>query len=234
MKVLLFGATGMVGQGVLRECLDAEDVESVMILGRTSTDKKHPKLQEVVQTDLLDYSAVESKLQNLDACFFCLGVSSSGMSEADYYHITYEITLAAARTLARLNPQMTFVYVSGAGTDSTGRGRIMWARVKGKTENDLLRLPFKAIYMFRPGFIQPLHGAQSKTTSYRVFYSILKPFFPILRILLPRQFLTTETIGKAMLAVARHDFNKAALEPIDINAVSKLVIDRFTRARVNR
>ena len=165
----------------MRECLEAGDVESVLTLGRTFTGKSHSKFQEIVQTDLLDYSAIESKLKGFDACFFCLGVSSSGISEADYYRITYEVTLAAAHTLARLNSQMTFVYVSGLGTDSTEQGRIMWARVKGKTENDLLRLPFKAVYLFRPGFIQPLHGAQSRTTSYRVIYSMLKPLFPILR-----------------------------------------------------
>ena len=152
MRILLFGATGMVGQGVLRECLVDGDVTRVLCVGRKPTGQQHPKLSELVVPDMSDYSAVEDKLSDFDACFFCLGVSSVGMSEADYRRITYDLTLAAAQPLARLNPQMTFIYVSGAGTDSTERGPTMWARVKGATENALMRLPFRAAYMFRPGF----------------------------------------------------------------------------------
>jgi uncharacterized protein YbjT (DUF2867 family) len=220
MRILLFGATGMVGQGVLRECLRAADVELVQAIGRTPTGQHHPKLREVVHPDLLDYRAIEAELRGFDACFFCLGVSSVGLNEVDYTRLTYDLTLAAAQTLARLNPQMTFVYVSGAGTDSTERGRSMWARVKGRTENALLRLPFKAVYLFRPGIIQPLHGIRPKTAWSRVLYSGMRPLLPLLRVLLPRLVLTTEIVGQAMLAVARHGAPKAVLEARDISVLA--------------
>ena len=170
MKVILFGATGMVGQGVLRECLLDAGVESVLAVGRSPTGQRHEKLREIVHDNFLDYSAIESRLAGYDACFFCLGVSSLGMNEEHYRHLTYDITLAAARTLAKLNPQMVFVYVTGRGTDSSEKGSLMWARVKGKTENDLLRLPFKAAYMFRPAGIQPLHGIRSRTAWVQAIY----------------------------------------------------------------
>lgn len=221
MKVLIFGATGMVGQGVLRECLRAPDVEAIQTVGRTRTDQLDPRLHELIQPDLMDYRAVEASLKGFDACFFCLGVSSAGMQEADYARLTYDLTLAAAQTLARLNPQMTFVYVSGAGTDSTEHGRSMWARVKGKTENALQRLPFKAVYLFRPGVIQPLNGARSKTRSYRLFYAAAKPLLSTLRALFPNQILSTEDVGQAMLAVARHGAGKAVLEVVDIRSLSR-------------
>ncbi len=220
MKILLFGATGMVGQGVLRECLNATDVELVQTVGRTSTGQRHPKLREVVQKDLFDYSGVESSLQGFDACFFCLGTSSAGMTEAQYRHVTYDLTLAAASVLARLNPGMTFVYVSGSGTDSTEKGRSMWARVKGATENALLRLPFKAVYLFRPGAIQPLHGIRSRTALYRVLYVVLAPVFGIARRLAPRWVLTTENLGQAMLAAARRGSGREVLEPPAIYAIA--------------
>jgi len=221
MRILLFGATGMVGQGVLRECLRAADVQLVQTVGRTPTSRHHPRLREVVHRDLLDYQAIESELRNFDACFFCLGVSSAGMKEAEYTRLTYDLTLAAAQTLARLNPQMTFVYVSGAGTDSTERGRSMWARVKGRTENALLRLPFKAVYLFRPGIIQPLHGIRPRTAWSRVLYSAMRPVLPLLRMLLPRLVLTTEIVGQAMLAVARHGAPKAVLEAPDLSLLAR-------------
>jgi uncharacterized protein YbjT (DUF2867 family) len=218
MRVLLFGATGMVGQGVLRECLLDPNVEQVQTVGRTATGTQHPKLRELVHPDLFHYSKIEADLGGFDACFFCLGVSSAGMKAEQYERITYGITLAAAETLCKLNPQMTFVYVSGAGTDSTERGRSMWARVKGKTENALLRLPFVA-YMFRPGVIQPLHEIRPKTTSYRVIYTIAQPLLPLLRKAFPNHVLTTEEIGWAMLAVARRGYPKHILETRDIRAV---------------
>lgn len=221
MKVLIFGATGMVGQGVLRECLRAPDVEAVQTVGRTASGQLDPRLVEMVHADLIDYRHVEAQLAGFDACFFCLGVSSAGMSEADYTRLTYDLTLAAAQTLSRLNPQMTFVYVSGAGTDSTEHGRSMWARVKGRTENALQRLPFKAVYLFRPGVIQPLNGARSKTRSYRLFYTLTKPFLSTLRAMFPNHILSTEDIGQAMLAVARHGASKAVLETADIRALSR-------------
>ena len=172
MNVLIFGATGMVGQGVLRECLLDPNVQMVQAIGRTATGVQHPKLRDVVHPDLFHYEAIEATLSGFDACFFCLGVTSSGKAEADYDRVTYGITVAAAETLCPLNPQMTFTYVSGAGTDSSEHGRIMWARVKGKTENALLRLPFAAAYMFRPGIIEPLDGIKSKTSVYQIFYTL--------------------------------------------------------------
>jgi len=210
----------MIGQGVLRECLLDPGVERVTTIGRAATGQQHPKLREVVHTDLTDFSLIEGELTGFDACCFCLGVSSAGMNEADYARVTYGITLAAAETLSRLNPQMTFIYVSGAGTDSSERGRVMWARVKGKTENALLRLPFRAAYMFRPGVIQPMHGIRSRTAAYRVLYTIMKPLLPVFRWTFPNLILTTEQIGRAMLAAARNGAPKQILESKDINAVA--------------
>jgi len=216
MKVLIFGATGMVGRGVLHECLLAEDVDLVQTVGRTATEIQSAKLREMVHADLFNLAAIENELVGFDACFFCLGVSSSGMTEEAYTRLTYTLTTTVAETLARLNPQMTFVYVSGAGTDSSEHGRSMWARVKGRTENALLRMPFRAAYMFRPGLIVPLHGIQSKTRSYRIFYAVLTPLLPILRRAFPRSIVTTEEIGQAMLIAARRDPEKRVMETGDI------------------
>jgi len=220
MNVLIFGATGMVGQGVLRECLLDSGVQSVLSIVRSASGEQHPKLRQLVHGNLLEYRAIEANLSGFDVCFFCLGVSSAGMSEDDYTRITYGYTLAAAETLARLNPQMSFVYVSGAGTDSTERGSSMWARVKGRTENALLRLPFKGAYMFRPGMIRPLHGARSKTAAYRISYTVLGPLLPLLHRIFPQQITTTEQIGRAMLVVARQGAPKHVLEIRDIIALT--------------
>jgi putative NAD(P)-binding protein len=220
MNVLIYGATGMVGQGVLRECLLAPDVALVQTVGRTTTGQQHPRLKEIVQRDLFDSDAIAADLKGFDACFFCLGVSSSGMTEAAYTRLTYDLTVAVAQTVAKLNPGMIFVYVSGAGTDSTEQGGSMWARVKGRTENALQRLPFKAVYLFRPGAIQPLHGIRSKTTSYRLLYSLTKPLLTPLRLLFPNIVLTTEIMGQAMLAIARHGATKAVLEAADIRTLA--------------
>ena len=187
MKVLVFGATGMVGQGVL------------------------------VRGDLRSYAEIEDELTGFDACFFCLGVSAGGMKEADYERVTYGLTLVVAEALSRVNPGMIFIYVSGTGTDSSERGRVMWARVKGRTENSLLRLPLKA-YMFRPGLIQPLDGIKSKTPAYRLLYGLAKPLLPLLRWAFPNQVLTTREIGRAMLAVAKRGYEKQVLETKDIRA----------------
>lgn len=220
MNVLIFGATGMVGQGVMRECLAAADVAKVLTVGRTPTGQQNPKLQELVHAEMWDYANVEAELSNFDACFFCIGVTSSGMSEQKYTHLTYDMTLAVAGTLARLNPQMVFVYVSGAGADSSETSRVMWQRVRGKTENALLKLPFRGVYIFRPGMIQPV-GVKSKTTSYRWFYTLTRPLLPVLRSMLPDQVLSTPQVGQAMLAAVRHGAPKRVLESPDINALSK-------------
>ena len=209
----------MVGQGVLRECLLDPGVREVLSIARSASGQQDPKLRELIHADFLDYSDIESQLAGFDACFFCLGVSSAGLTEEQYTRSTYDITLAAARTLARLNPEMTFIYVSGMGTDSSERGRSMWARVKGKTENELQQLPFKATYMFRPGVIVPLHGVKSKTKLYRVFYSVLGPLFPWLSGRFPKYVTTTEQIGRAMIKVARDGWPTPILESSDINAV---------------
>jgi uncharacterized protein YbjT (DUF2867 family) len=218
MKVLIFGATGMVGQGVLREALLADDVTEVVTIGRTATRRRHSKLREVVHPDLLDYAAIEDSLQGFDACFFCLGASSAGLDEAAYTRINYDIPVAAARTLSRLNPAMTFVYVSGAGT---GRQSAMWARVKRRTENALLAMPFKAAYMFRPGVIQPLNGARSKTPLYRALYVVISPVLPLARRLFPKYVLSTMDIGLAMLNAARRGAGNAVLEAVDIRTLSE-------------
>jgi uncharacterized protein YbjT (DUF2867 family) len=219
MNVLLFGGTGMVGQGVLRECLIDPNVERVLAVGRAATGQKHEKLREIVHANLFDLSAIESDLAGYDACFFCLGVSSAAMSEADYTRVTYDLTMAVAGIIVARNPGMTFVYVSGTGTDASERGRSMWARVKGKTENALLKMPFKAAFMFRPGFIQPMHGIKSRTPLYRMFYAVNGPLYPVFRVLLPNLVTTTERVGKAMLRVAAAGAPKTILENRDINAL---------------
>jgi uncharacterized protein YbjT (DUF2867 family) len=217
VKVILFGATGMVGQGVLRECLLDPTVQHVLSIVRSSTGQQHSKLTELIHRDFFDYSAVESQLTGYDICFYCLGVTSSGMSEESYSRVTFDMTMAAAQTLVRLNPAMTFIFVSGSGTDSTEKGPTMWARVKGKTENALLHLPFKAAYIFRPAGIQPLHGIKSRTASYRIIYALAKPIFPLLRLLLPNYITTTEHLGRAMIRVAQSGFPKQILEAREIN-----------------
>jgi len=219
MNVILFGATGMVGQGVLRECLLDPGIASVLAVGRSPTGQQHPKLREIVHDNFLDYSAIESELAGFDACFFCLGVSSVGMNEERYRHLTYDITLAAAATLSRLNPGMVFIYVTGRGTDSSEQGPLMWARVKGKTENDLLKLPFKAAYMFRPAGIQPLHGIRSKTAWIHAIYVGAAPLLTLLNRVAPKYMTTTEQVGRAMIKVARDGYRKPVLESEDINAV---------------
>ncbi len=219
MNVLIFGATGMVGQGVLREALLDPGVALVQTIGRTSTGVQHPKLREIVRADLSHFDA--SDLCNFDASFYCVGVTSSGTSEADYDRITCGLTMAAASPLARLNPNMVFIFVSAVGADSTEKGSIMWARIKGKTENALQRLPFKAVYVFRPAGIQPIHGEQSKTKSYRIGYSVMKPLLTPLRRLFPNYFLTTEEIGRAMLNIAKHGAPKTILLTPDIRAAAQ-------------
>jgi uncharacterized protein YbjT (DUF2867 family) len=219
MKVILFGATGMVGQGVLRECLLDPGVESVLAVGRSPTGASDPKLRELRHDNFTDFSVIESQLAGYDACFFCLGVSSVGMDEEKYRHLTYDITLAAATTLAKLNPQMVFTYVTGRSTDSTEVGPMMWARIKGKTENDLLKLPFKAAYMFRPAGIQPLHGVRSKTSWVQAIYVVAAPLLSYLTRVAPKYMTTSEQLGRAMIKVAKDGYPKPVLESEDINSL---------------
>jgi uncharacterized protein YbjT (DUF2867 family) len=223
--VILFGATGMVGQGVLRECiLDPEVTAVLSVVRRTSgpgLGRRSEKVRELVADNFYDFSKIEGQFAGYDACFFCLGVSSFRMKEAEYRRVTYDITMSAARAVERENSAggMTFIYVSGAGTDSSEHGRVMWARVKGETENALLAMPFKSAHMFRPGAIVPLHGITSKTTLYRVMYTGLKPFLPVLLRRFPKYVTTTEQVGRAMLGVAKNGYPKRVLEAVDIASV---------------
>ena len=219
MKVILFGATGMVGQGVLRECLLEPNVESVLAVGRSPTGQRHAKLHEILHDNFMDFSAIESRLKGYDACFFCLGVSSVGMDAERYRHLTYDITMAAAKTLVALNPGMVFTYVTGRSTDSTEQGQVRWARVKGKTENDLLKLPFKAAYMFRPAGIQPLHGVRSKTAWVQAIYVVAAPLLSYLARSAPKYMTTSEQLGRAMIKVAQDGYPKPVLESEDINSL---------------
>ena len=219
MNVIVFGATGMVGGGALTECLEDPRVRSVLMVGRKPCGVTHPKLRELIRSDFFDYSDAKVALAGHDACFFCLGVSAAGLTEAAYHRLTYELTLSAAGALVALNPGLTFCYVSGEGTDSTEHGRFMWARVKGKTENHLLAMPLNA-YMFRPGFIQPVKGARSKTKLYRAVYTVLGPLYPLLKRLLPSHVTTTANVGRAMIQVAANGYSKHVLENQDINSLA--------------
>jgi uncharacterized protein YbjT (DUF2867 family) len=204
VKVIVLGATGMVGQGVLRECLLDPEVETVLAIGHNATAQQHEKLREIVHNDLSDLSAIEKVGSRATThAFSAFGVSAVGMHEEAYRRVTYDLTISVAGTLAKLNPTLTFIYVSGAGTDSTERGRIMWARVKGKTENALLQMPFKAVYMLGPAYIQPLHGIRTKTKWYGAVYAIVGPLYPVWKLLFPKSVTTTECVGRAMLNVAK-------------------------------
>jgi uncharacterized protein YbjT (DUF2867 family) len=214
MKVILFGATGMVGQGVLRECLSADGIEGVLAIGRSSTDQTHPKLRELIRKDLFEFGAVDADLEGYGACFFCLGVSSVGMSEADYTRLTFDLTLGWARTLARINPAMTFIYLSGAGTG----GKAMWAQVKGRTEDALLAL-FPSAYMVRLSALRAMHGEVSKTRWTRISYALFRPLLPLVQAMAPGTMISTEELGRAMLRAALHGAPKRVLEPRDLRAL---------------
>ena len=208
----------MVGQGVLRECLRSSEVEGVLSIGRRASRQQHPKLREIVHQDFADFFEIEGELSGYDACFFCLGVSSLGMKERDYRWVTYEFAVAAAQTLAKLNPGMTFIYVSGAGTDSSGLGSTMWARVKGQTENAIFKL-FSKAYAFRPAYIQPLDGIVPRTVWLRAVYVVVAPLYPVWKSLFPNYVTTTAQVGRAMIHVAREGAPKRVLENRDINAI---------------
>ena len=222
MRVVLFGASGMIGQGVLREVLRADDVETVLTVGRSGTGQQHAKLRELKHDDFTNFASASSALTGYDVCIWCLGVASSGMSEADYTKVTFGYTMAAADVLLKVNPQLTFLFISGASTDSTEKGSVMWARIKGKTENALMAMPFKASFMFRPGMIQPMNGEISKTPAYRLFYKFAWPLFPVVKALFPKYVSTTEGIGQAMLKVVRKGYEKRVLEVPDINAAAAM------------
>lgn len=219
MKVILFGASGMVGQGALRECLLDPEVEAVLAIGRSASGQRHPKLKELVQEDVTDLRMIEHELGQYDACLFCLGVSAAGMTEEDYRRITYDLTLKVALTLERINPKIAFVYVSGGGTDSTEKGLSMWARVKGATENALLAMPFERAYMLRPGFVRPAPGVLSvakKPPWYRALYTLIGPLYPTLKRAFPGYVTTSEEVGRAMLQLLKQGSPERVLENRDI------------------
>lgn len=220
MKAILFGGTGMIGQGVLMEALADPDVESLLVVGRGPSGTTHPKVTDLVMPDMFDYSGVGASLAGYDACFFCLGVSSAGMNEADYTRVTFDLTMAAANALLKVNPGMTFCFISGASTDSTEKGSAMWARVKGKTENALLKLGFKAAYMFRPGLIQPMKGIKSRTASYRIFYAAFGWLLPVVKSVIPSTITTTERLGLAMINAVKKGYSTPILETRDINLLA--------------
>jgi hypothetical protein len=228
MRAIVFGATGMVGEGVLLECLKHPDVESVLVVGRRTCNMKHPKMSELIHRDFFDYSGIEGKLEGYDACFFCLGVSSVGMKEPEYTRITYDLTMRAATTLSRLNPGMTFCYVSGTGTDSSEQGRLMWARVKGRTENHLARLPFKAVYSFRPGLMKPTKGQKNVN----LLLKALGTTYPVLKFLSPKHVCKLEELGLAMICVSKTGYSKKVLENLDISRLGTLNTESSSRTDI--
>ncbi|MCX6149342.1 MAG: epimerase [Ignavibacteriales bacterium] len=217
IKAIIFGATGMVGEGVLLQAIQNPDVESVLVIGRRSCEIKHNKLMELIHNNFYNYTNIEYSLAGYNACFFCLGVSSVGKNEVEYNRITFELTMQAATTLSKLNPEMTFCYISGLGTDSTEAGRVMWARVKGKTENQLKTLPFKAVYLFRPGFIKPIEGQRN----IKSYYKVLGYVYPLLKIVFPNLGCKLEDVGNAMIQVSKDGYSKQILENKDIDQIAR-------------
>jgi len=217
IRAIITGATGMVGEGVLHECLLSNEVEQVLVINRKPCGVTHPKLKEIIHKDFFNLTPIEEQLKGYNACYFCLGVSSVGMSEADYHHMTYDLALHAARILLKQNADMTFIYVSGSGTDSSEKGKVMWARVKGKTENDILNLGFKDAYAFRPGFMKPTPGLKNVLG----FYAYINWLYPAFRFLAPGVVSTLSEVGVAMIKVTLNGSSKKALEVRDIVAIAK-------------
>ncbi|MFC1692579.1 epimerase [Candidatus Latescibacterota bacterium] len=221
INAILFGASGMIGKGVLLECLEHPNVSKILAIGRRSCGVKHPKLNEIIHTDFLSYSTIEEKLSDFNACFFCLGVPSSGMTEQDYHLITHDYVVKAAEVLSVKNKDMTFCFISGAGTDEKGKSRMMWARVKGKAENSLKLLPFKNLYLFRPAFVHPKKEIKPSYS----FYKIMVPFYPLLRFLFPKYVSNTVEVGQAMINAVVYGVDRQVLESKDIIQLAKRGIE---------
>ena len=217
IKTIVFGATGMVGEGALHEALKSDAVKSILVIGRRPCNIDHPKLTEILHHDFFNYTTIADRLSGYNSCFFCLGVTSIGKSEEEYRSLTYDLTIAAATVLSGLNPEMTFCYVSGAGTDSSEHGHSMWARVKGKTENDLMKLPFKSVYAFRPGYIKPISGLKNSL----MFSKVAAPMYPLLRALFPNHVCTLEDVGRSMIRVVEYGYPKRVLECADITQLAR-------------
>jgi hypothetical protein len=217
IRAIILGSTGMVGEGVLHVSLNHPDVESVLVINRRPCGVEHEKLTEIIHQDFHDFSSIEDQLTGYNACYFCMGVSSIGMTEEDYRHITYDLTMHVANTLVKLNPDMSICYVSGVGTDSSEQGRTMWARIKGKTENDLMKLPFKAAYMYRPGYIQPIKGMKNTYKMYKLF----GPFYPIIKTFFSKYACSLNDLGHSMINVVLHGSDVQILENKDITHTAK-------------
>jgi len=224
IRAIIFGASGMVGEGVLLKTLHHKDVESVLVIGRRSCRITHDKLKELIHHDFFDYSTIEEHLKGYNACFFCLGVSSVGMNEHDYTRITYDLTMQTATTLSRINPGMTFCYVSGTGTDSTEHGKMMWARVKGKTENHLKELPFKSVYLFRPGLMKPVEGQKNL----KPLYKVAGMLYPLWKFLSPKNVCTLDDVGLAMIHAVEIGYQKQILGNTDITQLAKITLSGST------
>ncbi|ATL49670.1 epimerase [Chitinophaga caeni] len=225
IKVIITGATGMVGEGVVHVCLQHPLVKEVLIINRKPSGINHPKLQEIIHQDFYDFSGLKNRLSGYDACFHCMGISSVGIDAASYYKITYTMTMALAKVLCELNPAMTFCYVSGQGTDSSENGKLAWARIKGKTENDLFKLPFRQAFGMRPGFIRPIKGLKHT----HKFYRYINWTFPLGRALFPNGFCTMEELATAMIALTGLGFPKRVINGKDITSLSKTLAWEMTK-----
>jgi hypothetical protein len=221
IRAIITGVTGMVGEGVLHECLQNQNVEQILVIGRKPSGYSSPKLKEIIHNDFFDFSSLTDQLKGYNACYFCLGVTSMGKKEPEYFKYTYTLTMGFARILSKLNPDMTFCYISGTGTDSSEKGKVMWARVKGKTENDLMKLPFRQVYNFRPAFIRTSLPVKPSMTYYKT-YKYASWIFPILRFIAPNYVTNLKDLALAMIKVSETGHSKNVLEVRDINYLAKI------------